>query len=403
MLLAARPTRTLPRPAAHRQLVAEAAPRRDRSPRLTERSEREGRLEPASLHRAHPSERAEREAHFELVTLRRTHSSNPALPPARTLAEERALAARSAISAADHNLHSRPEETRSALRPESRPARPRHQQPVLVASTRDYSFARLRDSGPARLPADGTATGDEPAPAGSALALRPAPAAQPSISPLAASPVLLPPLRLASLYDSHGRLIVPPPLYGSHEILVHQNEMAERDGLDRIRDDADLLNLRREHKLVPLPESIALRVDYRLPADRRFSRPWTAAFLSVLARDFYAAFHTPLQVDSAVRTVQVQERLIHTNGNAAPAEGDTASPHLTGQAVDIAKANLTRLQIAWMRTYLQPLIDLGKIDVEEEFQQSCFHISVYRNFLPAAPARTSVAAAPSSPHERPVE
>jgi len=39
-------------------------------------------------------------------------------------------------------------------------------------------------------------------------------------------------------------------------------------------------------------------------------------------------------------------------------------------------------QIAWLRTYLQPLIGDGKIDVEEEFRQACFHISVYRNYLP---------------------
>jgi hypothetical protein len=42
------------------------------------------------------------------------------------------------------------------------------------------------------------------------------------------------------------------------------------------------------------------------------------------------------------------------------------------------------------------LIDVGKIDVEEEFQQSCFHISVYKSFLPSAPARVSVAAARQS-------
>jgi hypothetical protein len=226
-------------------------------------------------------------------------------------------------------------------------------------------------------------------------ALRPVSGSQPlrSIEEEASTPVLLPPLRLASLYDSRGRLIVPAPLYGSREILVHQNEMADRDGLNRVRDDADLLDLRRERKLLPLPESEALRVDYRLPENRRYSRPWTVAFLTVMADDFYGSFHVPLQVDSAVRTVEVQERLLRTNGNAAPTSGDTASPHLTGQAVDIAKSGLTRIQIAWMRTYLQPLIDLGKIDVEEEFQQSCFHISVYKNFLPIAPTHLSVAAA----------
>ena len=73
---------------------------------------------------------------------------------------------------------------------------------------------------------------------------------------------------------------------------------------------------------------------------------------------------------------------IHINGNAAPAEGDTASPHLTGQAIDIAKHGLSLTQIAWLRGYLLPLVQQGKVDVEEEFQQACFHISVYKKYLP---------------------
>jgi hypothetical protein len=218
-----------------------------------------------------------------------------------------------------------------------------------------------------------------------------------SVEEEATTPVLLPPLRVASLYDSRGHLVLPPPLYGSHEVLLHQNEMADHDGLTRVQDDADLLDLRREKQLVPLPESSALTVDYRLPEDRRFSRPWTAAFLSVLAHDYYSSFHSPLQVDSAVRTVAVQQRLVRTNGNAAPTTGDTASPHLTGQAVDIAKGGLTRTQIAWLRTYLQPLIEQGKIDVEEEFQQACFHISVYKSFVPITASRVAIAAARQLP------
>lgn len=202
----------------------------------------------------------------------------------------------------------------------------------------------------------------------------------------AATPMLLP-----SLYDKRGHLVMPTPLYGTHEVLVHQNLMADHDGLARVRDDDDLLDLRRQHKLVPLPAGDTLRVDDRLPFNRRYSRPWTAVFLSVLARDFYASFHEPLQVNSAVRTVETQRRLLRTNGNAAPTDGETASPHLTGQAVDIGKRGLTMAQIAWMRVYLQPLIEQGKIDVEEEFQQSCFHISVYRHF--AIPAHESLAAA----------
>jgi hypothetical protein len=231
------------------------------------------------------------------------------------------------------------------------------------------------------------------APASLASAIAPDQSRLRSIEEEAATPVLLPVLRVSSLYDSRGRLMVPAPLFGSHENLLHQNQMADLDGLNRVRDEADLLDLRRQNKLVALPENEGLRVDARLPDDRRYSRPWTAAFLNILARDHYAAFHQPLQVDSAVRTVQFQQRLTHSNGNAAPSTGDTASPHLTGQAIDIAKRGLTITEIAWMRAYLQPLIGQGKIDVEEEFQQACFHISVYRSYDPVTSSRITLAAA----------
>jgi hypothetical protein len=104
-----------------------------------------------------------------------------------------------------------------------------------------------------------------------------------------------------------------------------------------------------------------------------------------------------LQVNSAVRTVEFQQRLLRTNGNAAPAEGETASPHLTGQAVDLAKHGLSRTEIAWLRGYLLPLIQQGRIDVEEEFQQSCFHISVYKKYMPSPPPpRREIASGHSS-------
>jgi hypothetical protein len=200
-----------------------------------------------------------------------------------------------------------------------------------------------------------------------------------SVDEEAETPTILP-----VLYNKRGRLIIPPPLKGTHEILLHQNEVADREGLDRIQNDADLLDMRSKRMLVPLPVSYALDVDDRLPENRRYTRPWTSIFLTNLARAHYAHFHTPLQINSAVRTVEFQEHLIRINGNAAPADGDTASPHLTGQAVDIAKHGLSRTEVAWMRGYLMPLIQEGKIDVEEEFQQSCFHISVYKKYLPPA-------------------
>ena len=183
-------------------------------------------------------------------------------------------------------------------------------------------------------------------------------------------------------HDSRGRLIVPAPMKGTHEILVHQNVMADREGLDRIEDNDHLNRLRSAKLLVPLPASSALLVNRGLPANRRYTRPWTARFLEDMARAHYARFHEPIQVNSAVRTIEFQRRLIRVNGNAAPPTGETASPHLTGQAIDIAKRGLNLTEIAWMRGYLLPLVQEGKIDVEEEFQQACFHISVYKAYMP---------------------
>ena len=82
-----------------------------------------------------------------------------------------------------------------------------------------------------------------------------------------------------------------------------------------------------------------------------------------------------------MRTISYQLRLQRVNGNAADIAGETASPHLTGQAIDFGKRGMTMAEIAWMRMYLTPLMQAGRIDVEEEFQQSCFHISVYRSYV----------------------
>jgi hypothetical protein len=79
------------------------------------------------------------------------------------------------------------------------------------------------------------------------------------------------------------------------------------------------------------------------------------------------------------------------------------SPHLTGSTVDIAKEGLNREEIAWMRRRLLGLQDVGKIDVEEEFQQACFHITVYKSYAPAQtqhPASQPKAGPSKSPHDK---
>jgi hypothetical protein len=201
----------------------------------------------------------------------------------------------------------------------------------------------------------------------------------------------------ASLTIPHG--LMPLPLRGSLESLERQNAKLDAEGLERIEDESDLATRIAEGLLVPVPVSAALAVNSDLTPNHRYCRPWTARFLADLARQHDAVFHTPLEVSSAVRTVEYQRHLMRTNGNAAPAEGDVVSPHLTGATVDIAKSGLSRQEMAWMRQRLLALQSAGKIDVEEEFRQACFHITVYRNYAPDHKAAPKHPAAPSEADE----
>lgn len=191
---------------------------------------------------------------------------------------------------------------------------------------------------------------------------------------------------IASLNIPRGAM--PAPLRGSLASLERQNTRLDAEGLERIEDEADLAERIAHKLLVPVPISSALTVNGELPENHRYCRPWTANFLADLARAHEKTFHRPLEVSSAVRTVEYQKRLMETNGNAAAAEGDIVSPHLTGAAVDIAKEGLTRDELAWMRQRLADLEAAGKIDVEEEFKQACFHITVYKDYGPAMKPRS---------------
>ncbi|MBS1804827.1 MAG: hypothetical protein JST28_15805 [Acidobacteria bacterium] len=183
-------------------------------------------------------------------------------------------------------------------------------------------------------------------------------------------------------------------LRGTRDSLVRQNERVELESLERIEDDIDLQNRISSGSLVRVPETSGLKVNAGLPEERRYCRQWTADFLSDLSRAHEAQFHKPLIVSSAVRTVEYQKHLMRVNRNAADAEGDIVSPHLTGATIDIAKSGLSRREMQWMRDHLFAYQTAGVIDVEEEFRQRCFHITVYKNYSPAS--------SPSGPHHDPV-
>lgn len=166
----------------------------------------------------------------------------------------------------------------------------------------------------------------------------------------------------------------------SHEALVAQNHLADSLGLSRFYDDNELDAAVARGELVPILESHNVAVSHSLPGDRRLVRPWVNDFLNELGENFYAEFHEPIQVNSAVRTYLVQQRLRRWNHNAAPVDGESASSHMTGATVDLQRRGLNKKQIHFIEMQLMYYYARGWIIEEEELAQPCFHTMVSGTF-----------------------
>src|SRR5512146_1505203 len=187
--------------------------------------------------------------------------------------------------------------------------------------------------------------------------------------------------RRARFRRAHYRHIVWNPLLkGSHESLIRQNEEIDRLELPRIQNDIELNQLIDEGQLVQITEQPGLHIAGNLKPNRRFSKAWTRDFVEDLGQAYYDEFGTPIQLNSAVRTVDQQKRLRRHNRNAAPIEGDTASSHLAGLTVDLGKRGLTKKQHQWIENYLAKLRELGLVEVAEERRQACFHVMVSERY-----------------------
>jgi hypothetical protein len=174
----------------------------------------------------------------------------------------------------------------------------------------------------------------------------------------------------------YHRVVWNPVLRGSRSSMTRQNEEIDRLQLPRIADQEQLLELERTQELVPIPETQALRWSPSILADKRYARPWTSQFLQEMSEAYFNEFHTPLQVNSAVRTMEQQQKLRRKNRNAAPEIGDIASSHLAGITVDLAKRGLSKTQHKWIEDYLKNLRDLGLVEAAEERRTACFHVMV---------------------------
>ena len=178
----------------------------------------------------------------------------------------------------------------------------------------------------------------------------------------------------------HWRLSRWTPMFpGSHDMLVHQNEELNRLQLPRIADEGELIRYEVSQVLVPVSETEALKIAADLPDSRRYCRPWTRDFLQDFSQAYYNQFHSSLQVNSLVRTMEQQGRLRRHNRYAAPEWGDTASTHLTGVTFDLSRRGLTGEQYGWILAYLLPLKESGMVDPIEE-SQPVLHVVVFEKY-----------------------
>jgi hypothetical protein len=170
--------------------------------------------------------------------------------------------------------------------------------------------------------------------------------------------------------NSKPYFVAFPP---SRASLLMQNQAIDQMCVERIKDERELKRMVDAGDLQALPNNEAIRIAPSLPRNRRYVLPITRSFLLALAQQYYAEFHLPLQVDSAVRDKVTQKKLRKHNASAAPVDGETASAHETGATIDLSR-KMTKAQTQWLEQRLLPYVYLGYIIVEEE--RHCFHIVV---------------------------
>ena len=189
--------------------------------------------------------------------------------------------------------------------------------------------------------------------------------------------------KFSKSYTSHSKRgsywKITPMFQGTHELLVEQNVKLDQQQIQRMNTEFDLVKSEADNDLVQVNETDALKIADSLLDSRRYCRPWTRDFLQDLSQAYFDVFHTPLQVNSLVRTSTQQLYLRRHNRFAAPAFGDTASTHLAGVAVDLSRRGLSNTQYQWIRSYLQPLQQKGLVDPIEE-RQPVLHVVVYQSY-----------------------
>ena len=145
----------------------------------------------------------------------------------------------------------------------------------------------------------------------------------------------------------------------THDSVAEENRRADALGTRRYESMYEVDDAVKIGQLVPIT---GVKINDKLPKDRRYLRPEALSFLERLNRDV----GSNLTVDSAIRPADVQRRLGRFNPNAAPFDGYRASSHERGSTFDIARKGLSRRQERLLRLRLLYYRAIGQSLVIEE-------------------------------------
>jgi len=149
--------------------------------------------------------------------------------------------------------------------------------------------------------------------------------------------------------------------------VAEENRRADALGYRRYLDMEDVNIGVAGGELVPIT---GVKINDKLPKDRRYLRPEVLSFLERLNRDV----GSNLTVDSAIRPADVQRRLGRFNPNAAPFDGYRASSHERGSTFDISRRSLSVRNYRFLVARLLYYRAIGRILVIEE--RGCLHVFV---------------------------
>ena len=168
--------------------------------------------------------------------------------------------------------------------------------------------------------------------------------------------------------SSVSRAAKTPKLFpATHDSVAEENRRADALGYRRYLDMEDVNIGVTRGELAPIT---GVKINVKLPKDRRYLRPEALSFLKRLNRDV----GSNLTVDSAIRPADVQRRLGRFNPNAAPFDGYRASSHERGSTFDISRRILSVRNYRFLVARLLYYRAIGRILVIEE--RGCLHVFV---------------------------